>query len=85
MSKKPDGAAVGSTELFDDMNILLGVLTDAPELNPGNYDHEDVCRLNTAMIEAWSICKGVVDRLSSNASAHPRRSETTNQNEIGVG
>ena len=62
------GVAIESTRLLDDLNILLGVLADSPELNPSNYDHENVCRLNTAMIEAWSICKGVVDRLSSNAA-----------------
>jgi hypothetical protein len=65
MNTERTQAELGSKVLLDDMNILLGVLTDAPELNPSNYDHDDVCRLNTAMLEAWSICKGVVDRLSS--------------------
>ena len=31
------------------------VLYDAPELNPSNYDHEDVCRLNAAACEAYVI------------------------------
>ena len=31
------------------------IAMDAPELNPSNYDHDQVCVLNTAMIEVWSI------------------------------
>lgn len=31
------------------------VIYDSPELNHSNYDHDQVCQLNTAMCEAWSI------------------------------
>lgn len=34
---------------------VRGVIYDSPELNPSNYDHDQACRLNTAMCEAWSI------------------------------
>ncbi len=33
----------------------LSVITDAPELNPSNYDHEQACDLNAAMCEAYAI------------------------------
>jgi len=28
------------------------ILEDAPELNPSNYDHDQVCELNSKMVEA---------------------------------
>jgi len=31
------------------------ILYLAPELNPSNYDHDQVCQLNDAMCEAWNI------------------------------
>lgn len=34
---------------------VRAVIYDSPELNPSNYDHDDACRLNAAMCEAWSI------------------------------
>lgn len=34
---------------------VRGVIYDSPELNPSNYGHDDVCRLNSDMCEAWSI------------------------------
>jgi hypothetical protein len=33
----------------------FAVLYDAPELNPSNYSHDDVCRLNAAACEAHAI------------------------------
>ncbi len=33
----------------------LWTAEDAPELNPSNYDHDDVCQLNSAMIEVWKV------------------------------
>lgn len=34
---------------------VMAVVCDAPELDPCNYTHNQVCQLNTAMCEAWSI------------------------------
>jgi hypothetical protein len=45
--------------LLDGMAIVpvefIQVLQDAPEINPSNYDHDQVCRLNTAVNEALSM------------------------------
>jgi hypothetical protein len=35
----------------------VAVLENAAELNPSNYDHDDVCRLNAATVEAFLILK----------------------------
>ena len=35
--------------------LVRGVLYGAPDLNHSNYDHEQVCYLNSAMCEAWSL------------------------------
>ena len=61
---RPD---VGCTELLDDLKILYGVLCYAPELNPSNVDHDDACALNTAMLEAFGLCRGIINRITSNA------------------
>ena len=34
---------------------LIDVLRDAPEINPSNYDYDQVCELNRAMCEAWAM------------------------------
>ncbi len=34
---------------------MLALLEDAPELNPSNYDHDQVCLLNNQMIQAWQL------------------------------
>ena len=62
---RPD---VGCTELLDDFKILYGVLCDAPELNPSNVDHDDACALNTAMLEAFGLCRSILNRIKSNAA-----------------
>jgi len=36
-------------------NDMLALLEDAPELNPSNYDHDQVCFLNNQMIQAWQL------------------------------
>lgn len=41
------------TGLLDLHETVLDLLENAPELNPSNYDHEDVCHLNSSMIEAF--------------------------------
>lgn len=40
---------VGMREALETVNAILEA---APELNPSNYDHDQVCELNTAMVEA---------------------------------
>lgn len=30
-------------------------LEDAPDINPSNYDHDQVCELNSQVIEAWQL------------------------------
>ena len=37
------------------LEVVRGIIYDAPELNPCNYDHDDACELNAAMCEAWSV------------------------------
>lgn len=34
---------------------VRAVICDAPELNHSNYDHNQVCELDTAVCYAWSI------------------------------
>jgi len=37
------------------------ILEDAPELNPSNYDHEQVCELNAKMVEAYLAFRAALD------------------------
>lgn len=37
------------------LNEVREVLYNAPELNPSNYDHDQVCQLNSDCCEAWSL------------------------------
>ena len=58
----------------DLMNLLSGmaivpvefiqVLQDAPEINPCNYDHDQVCRLNAAVNEAFSMLAAAKEKQS---------------------
>lgn len=53
-----DGVAMTIEQILARLRTLedvRAVIYDSPELNPSNYDHDDACRLNTAMCEAWSI------------------------------
>ena len=59
-------SSVRSTSLLDDVRTLFNVLYDAPELNPSNYDHDQVCELNVAMCEAFALCRDLLHRVSSN-------------------
>ena len=51
---------VRSDALLADCIIACNILQDAPELNPSNYDHEDVCRLNAAACEAYQILNNAI-------------------------
>lgn len=37
------------------LNEVRAILHSAPELNPSNYDHGQVCQLNSDCFEAWSL------------------------------
>jgi len=37
------------------------ILEDAPELNPSNYDHEQVCELNAKMVEAYLAFRAALE------------------------
>ena len=53
-----NGEPMTIEEILDRLRTLEDVrvvIYDSPELNPSNYEHDDVCRLNIAMCEAWSI------------------------------
>jgi len=52
-------------------DVLLAaydVLTVAPELSPSNYDHDEVCELNSKALEAWSILDAYVNPKNAPAS-----------------
>ena len=39
------------------LDVVQGILEDAPELNPSNYDHEQACELNSKMVEAFLLLR----------------------------
>lgn len=47
-------------KLKSNMRFARDILYNAPELNPSNYTHDQVCELNTATIEAF----GILDKYS---------------------
>jgi hypothetical protein len=52
-------------------DVLLAaydVLTVAPELSPSDYDHDEVCELNSKALEAWSILDAYVNPKNAPAS-----------------
>ena len=67
---KNDGAAslVRSDALLADLVIVEELARKAPELNPSNYDHEEVCRLNAAMCELYEVVRKY--RPADNAAPH---------------
>jgi len=48
---------VRSEPLLADLVIVEELARLAPELNPNNYDHDDVCRLNAAMCELYEVVR----------------------------
>ncbi len=40
-----------------DLRLVEELARLAPELNPSNYDHDDVCRLNAAMCELYEVVR----------------------------
>lgn len=39
------------------LQTVFDILESAPELNPSNYDHEQVCDLNAKAVEAYMVIK----------------------------
>ena len=47
-----------SAALAATVSAVYGVLENIQELNPSNYDHDQVCDLNSKMVEAWLCVEG---------------------------
>jgi len=54
-----------SDALLADCIIACNLLQDAPEINPSNYDHDDVCRLNAAACEAYQVLLAAIKKANS--------------------
>jgi hypothetical protein len=52
-----NGQSVQSGDLLADLVIVEKLARLAPELNPSNYNHDDVCRLNAAMCELYEVVR----------------------------
>lgn len=46
--------------LVEALRELSDILENAPELNPSNYDHEQVCELNAKMVEACLFARAAL-------------------------
>jgi hypothetical protein len=46
-------------ELESAISVVKKILYDAPELNHSNYSHDQVCELNTAVCEAYTILESI--------------------------
>ena len=57
MGTNDNGQTVQSGDLLADLVIVEELARLAPELNPSNYDHDDVCRLNAAMCELYEVVR----------------------------
>ena len=53
-------AQADAERLASDVRIVNQLLYEAPELNPSNYDHDDVCLLNAKVCEAYPITKQAI-------------------------
>jgi hypothetical protein len=52
------GTAVAElAALKERLAVVEQIARIAPELNPNNYDHDEVCQLNDAMIQVWKEAK----------------------------
>ncbi len=60
-----DAAVEREGRLREDLDTAHTVALKAPELNPSNYDHDQVCELNTAMCEVFSILDGLLKENSN--------------------
>ena len=64
---------VASDVLLADLMAVEEIARVAPELNPSNYDNDDVCRLNTAMCELYEVVRKY--RPMANPSIDARQAE----------
>lgn len=44
-------------EALSDLKVVEKLARLAPEINPSNYDHDDVCRLNDIMCELYNVVR----------------------------
>lgn len=50
----------GRTGAGEALATVNAILEAAPELNPSNYDHDQVCELNAAMVEAYLFSRAIL-------------------------
>ena len=55
--EQADGRACELSDALSCLQSIEEISRLAPELNPCNYNHDDVCRLNAAMCEIYQIAK----------------------------
>lgn len=55
----PTGDALGEgiVALKDELRALRDLMSDQIELNPSNYDHDQVCQLNRQAVEIFSVAR----------------------------
>jgi hypothetical protein len=58
---RPAPADVG--ELGEELIHLRELMQDQIELNPSNYDHDQVCLLNTQAVEIFTVAKDLFPRI----------------------
>ena len=51
--------------LLADAELTAKLLHEAPELNPSNYNHEDVCALNAKVCEACPVLEAAINAASA--------------------
>ena len=83
MPREAELPSVRSEPLLDELRLLYGVLAYAPELNPSNIDHDDACALNAAMLEAFGLCRSILNRITSNARPHAEAVADSVQVDVG--
>ena len=69
---EPQAPVVAPNELLADLMAVEEIARVAPELNPSNYDHDDVCRLNTAMCELYEVVRKYRPTANPSHHAEPR-------------
>lgn len=52
----------GRTGAGEALATVNAILEAAPELNPSNYDHDQVCELNAAMVEACLFSRAALSQ-----------------------
>ncbi len=47
-----------------DFKTAFEIIKAAPELNSSNYDHDEVCELNSKVCEAYGIMRAAIETLN---------------------